>query len=299
MPQRGVTWSHRQAHHLGLDSENSLRTVLQWPIHWIRLGVYWDESEPSAGEYNFSVVEQQLALCQKHAPHIQVLLTIGAKAPRWPEFYFPSHVIPDIHNHDTQKKLQEFVRHAVKHFRGHKIHAWQVENEPLDPSGPENFKFSEPLLRAEVELIRSLDARPIVLTAWGNDLTRRKTLPVLQDLGDIVGLDLYYRQHLWSVASKGFYRGPWGSDTTLQHVVESSPRPIWITELQAEPWEKDEAGYRAEHPESISPERLHTFWERARALPVQCIFFWGAEYWIWRSQQGDHRYIEFIKSFDQ
>ena len=101
-------------------------------------------------------------------------------------------------------------------------------------------------------------------------------------MADIIGLDLYYKQFVTQIFGKNIYKGPSQSDSALRKLINSSTKPVWITELQAEPWEKDERGYLSKSPGSISPKQLQQNIERAKKLPVQEILLWGFEYWLWR-----------------
>ncbi len=279
----GWTYSHRQATWLGIDPEEGLRTVLSWNPTIVRLGIYWDESEPEPGVYTFSHVEKLLKICEEEKQ--PVLMSIGMKAPRWPEFYFPDHVVSDPENSETQARALAFIEQALGEVQGFScITHWQVENEPLDPSGPDSAKIPPEFLERECRLVRSLDSREIVVNLWGNDVLSRGLLPTASELGDIVGLDLYYTQHLKTLFGKNLYGRPRASDAMLKNMVAASPKPVWITELQAEPWEKDEAGYRADSPESMNEMELAKNIERARALGVETCILWGAEYWIWRGK---------------
>lgn len=279
----GWTYSHRQATSLGLDPEEGLHTVLSWNPNIVRLGIYWDESEPQPGKYTFSHVEKLLKICQDN--NQPVLMSIGMKAPRWPEFYFPNHVVPDPENPETQKHALAFLQHAIRAVRDFScISHWQVENEPLDPSGPENAKIPLEFLEQECSLVRSLDSREIVVNLWGNDVITRGLFSKASDLADIVGLDLYYTQHLKTLFGKNFYGGPRASNDMLKKMIADSPKPVWITELQAEPWEKDEAGYRSKNPQSMNETELLKNIQRAQSLGIETSILWGAEYWIWKEK---------------
>jgi hypothetical protein len=73
-------------------------------------------------------------------------------------------------------------------------------------------------------------------------------------------------------------------------------KPVWIAELQAEPWEESSDGYRSDKTQSMSPQQLVWNWQWGKSLPVSRVFLWGGEYWIWRAQQGDSRYVDLIRS---
>ncbi|MCD8507116.1 hypothetical protein LRY65_01740 [Candidatus Woesebacteria bacterium] len=282
-PRIGWTYSLNQAEWLALDPWESFTTLLSWHPDIIRLGVHWSETEVSSGKYDFSRIERLLKMCTDAKQ--KVLLTVGMKAPRWPEFYFPEHITPNPHDPETQAAALTFLKQSVRHLQKFDcISHWQVENEPFDPSGPDNHVIPDDFLCQECELVRTLDSRPIVVNLWGNDVLARGRWPRANTLADITGLDLYYKQHLFSALGKDLYRGPSQSNTALARAINQFHKPVWIIELQAEPWEKDGPSFRQENPPSMNLAHLEKNLDRALKLPVECILLWGAEYWLWKKE---------------
>lgn len=286
----GWTYSHRQAEWLGISAETGLQDILEWQPTCVRLGVYWDESEPSPQHYDFSKIIELLEICEKK--HQPVLLSVGMKAPRWPEFYFPQHIVPNPQNPQTQSALLEFLEKTLDTLQKYTcITHWQIENEPLDPSGPNDQVIPFAFLQTECELIRQKDSRPLVVNLWGNDVAARGHWPRAATLADIVGLDLYYKQHLTSLLGKNIYSGPRISHARLQKKIATSEKPVWITELQAEPWEKDEATYRSSAPTSMNLTLLKKNITTGLTLGAEMILLWGAEYWLWKQKNNDVKKI--------
>lgn len=291
----GCTFSPMQARFLELDIEEAFREVLSWPISQIRLGGYWNELEPEPEKFVFDPLLSLLE--EAEAAKKEVVLTVGAKAPRWPEFHFPDFVAPDPKLPETQDRICRFVEKLVKTTRSFScITSWQIENEPFDPSGPKRLTIPQPLLQTEVELVRSLDTRQIVLSLWGNALVSKKQFLLLTELADVVGFDLYPKQFLASVLGKNLYKGPPASVQERMQFVREHEKAVWITELQSEPWEKDEAGYRSAHPESLSPEQFLQNVDWARSLAPDALFLWGVEYWLWQAKQGNTFFVDWIRS---
>jgi hypothetical protein len=270
----GATFSHRFAESLHLDVKEALNEYIALKFDLLRICVYWDEVQSSEDNLNLSIVRSLLERCQ--AAHQNVVVAVGMKAPRWPEFYFPSWTSADPHDQTTQKATLKFVAHVVEELKEYGcITAWQLENEALDPSGPDHMKVPYTFLQEEVETVRQLDQRAIVLTAWGNELSKRGTLTQLAPLADVVGIDLYGHQYLDVKFLGSRYVGPQDSQKKLTTLLTSTARPIWITELQAEPWEKNEEGYRSLHPKSMNAQILRQHIEDARALLLRRSFFGG------------------------
>src|SRR5207237_6756497 len=63
--------------------------------------------------------------------------------------------------------MLEFVATTVERYRGSPVVvAWQVENEPLNRAGLRRRAIPIEMLAAEVAAVRSVDTRPLVLTAF-------------------------------------------------------------------------------------------------------------------------------------
>lgn len=296
-PTIGTTYSGRHARSLGLDPDQALLHCLRLPLQVIRLGAYWDAIEQRPGEFDFTALESQLLACQEAQK--EVILCVGVKAPRWPEYYFPAHVHPDCTNTLTQDSLLRFIEATIRATRAFScICTWQVENEPLDPSGPERMSIPLELLCREIELVRSMDSRKIVVTLWGNDLLQRGLLQKIIPFVDSIGIDLYYSQYVGRLLYKNLYVGPRDTSRTLQKALASFGKPIWISELQAEPWEENDVAYRGDSPKSMSVEQLQANWHQAVPIGAQYVLFWGVEYWLWQQSQGNPSYIQWITGID-
>jgi len=296
--QWGATVSHRYLDQLGLDLKTSFVEILGWKLDLLRLCVYWDESNPSPDQLELGQLLQMLDFCEAQGQH--VIVTIGMKAPRWPEFYFPTWVTPHPQDKQTQHQLLYFLEKLIsqlQHFSC--ISGWQVENEPLDPSCPANFTVPLEFLEAECSLIQNSDQRPLLLTAWGNELRQRKLLPILETLAPRVGIDLYEHQYQDTFLIGPRYVGPKDGIAGLKEYLSQQAAEVWVTELQAEPWEKDEAGYRSAAPLSMNAQILQQHIQHAAQLPVDMMLFWGVEYWLWKAQQGERSLIEVATSAQQ
>lgn len=135
------------------------------------------------------------------------------------------------------------------------------------------------------------------MTLWANDLEKRKLFSKVEALTNVIGLDLYYRQFVKEFLGRSFYSKPRTSDQYLKQIISNSSKPVIITELQAEPWEKDEKAYFSEETESMSPKILESNVKRAQKLGVKEILLWGFEYWYWRRAKGDNSYFATVKNY--
>ncbi len=276
----GTTFSHRQSRYLKLKN-SVFQDLLDLGFGSIRLGCYWDEIEKKKGKYDFSEIVSLLDQCEERGQN--VIVTLGMKAPRWPEFYFPSwlsdktpsaahpYVIPLMY-----KSLEVLKKYSC-------ITHWQVENEPLDPSGPQGMSVPFEMLSEEVAIVREKDTRPIVVNLWGNELKKRKHLLTVKNIADVIGLDIYYKVPVFGP----IYRGPLDSDATIKRMSTQAGKPVFITELQAEPWERTVLKVKSGKTPSMNEEILRDNVRRARSMKPDAIYLWGSEYWFWRSQTGD------------
>jgi len=291
----GTTFSHRQLQNLECSVFDALDKAIKLNFDYLRICVYWDEIEKKEGQYNWSQLEKTFTTCQKKKQ--DVVLTLGVKAPRYPEFYFPNWLKDkDLNNKQTQEKILTFVKKTVEKFKNLScIKYYQVENEALDPSGLDNLTIPLSLLKKEISIVKKLDNRKIITSLWGNDLSKRKLLPKLAEISDIVGLDLYYQQFVKKILGKSFYIGPADSQQKMLKLLSKVDQEVWITELQAEPWEANEQNYLAKNPKSISPQKIKSFYQKVSQLSVSTIFFWGFEYWFYQlSKNNNHSYFETI-----
>ena len=282
----GTTFSHRHASYIGLSPNESLIQTLDLDFDVLRLCSYWNEIQPTKNGAYFDAIFSLLEECEKKQQ--DVAMTVGMKAPRWPEFYIPQWA----QGAETGKYVLEYIEKLVLKLKDYTcIKYWQVENEPLDPSGPNNQIIEKEIIKKEIELISTLDpTRPIILTAWGNQLTKRNHIPTISPLADIVGLDMYYKVPHKRLFKKS-YNGPSDSMESIKQCVKNC-KELWIMELQAEPWE-DFNIYNSEiKTPSFNHKDLITNFTEALKLHPRAIFFWGVEYWLWQAKKGNMSYIE-------
>lgn len=280
----GTTYSHVYAKQLGLDLQESFQQALDFKFDIIRLCCYWNEIQPTQESFDISAIEKLLQKCEEQQQ--KVILSIGMKAPRWPEFYIPQWIKskdPQVAFPYTLQYIEKLVS-ILKHFSC--ITYWQVENEPMDPQWPENTVITFDMLKQEVDLVRQLDpTRKIMINLWGNHLTHRGLFPKIEQLADVIGLDIYYNQAITkNIFGKIIktYTGPNDSDKTIKNIIQRSSKPVFIAELQAEPWEHDIVIPKIKNPKSMNESLLRDNYARARALGVTGILFWGFEYWLWK-----------------
>ena len=303
----GATFSATHARWLGLDPVETLAQVIELGVDPLRLCGYWDQP-PADLDWQLD----QAALAGR-----RVILTVGMKAPRWPEFHLPSNQPLELRSggevHGKLPVAQAAVAHVeamVERFRERGvIKWWQVENEPSNKSGPNRWWISPALLEREVSAVRARDQRPVILTAFGHfsrlvDEFSGHTCvntaalegagsgvePELLDLlraGDALGVDIYRsigrRGWIAHAGSHVSYLERWQAETRARDIE------CWITELQAEPWEATAATQWA--PRSVRPTDVADRLAEVRAAGIGTVLLWGVEYWVAQAQRGNPAWL--------
>lgn len=163
----GTTFSQVQCEYLELDWKDTYKETLEMNFDVIRLGAYWSRIERKQGVFDFSELDWQLE--QARNKDREILLTVGMKAPRWPEYHIPQWLheknrsrngINISENRLIKKHALEFVKQVViRYSENSNIIAWQVENEPFNRSGPNEWWISEDFLKEEIRIVREIDSR--------------------------------------------------------------------------------------------------------------------------------------------
>ena len=278
--QFGVTYSTVYANALGLDAQAAFADILEnLTVKHVRIPVYWTEIETSPGVYDFTQLD---ALLEKAtAKNVPVTLAIGMKVPRWPECFIPSFYARDsasVLDAAVLRYVQEIVTHAKQY---NIITRWQVENEPLFPYGDCPPISLERLVR-EVELVRALDTRPIVMTVSGEQEAWMR----VASYADVIGVSMYrfaYQNRLGPIAfphTPMYYR-------LHAFVTRFFVKDIMVSELQMEPWFTG-------NPQNISsidvPFTHSDFVEHlafANTSGFSEVLLWGVEWWYYQHIQGN------------
>ena len=304
----GFTFSQRQAAYLDLAWRETYRAAIDLAPGTVRLGAYWDEIEPEPARFDFATLDWLLD--QAAARDLRIMLTVGMKAPRWPEYYLPAWLdrrLPKgarvTDEPEVRVQTLDFIRQVTERYRGREVIAyWQVENEPLDPAGPFDWRIGPDFLAEEVALVRALDPRrrPIIgnmfvetsplalLPAW-REAARERARALLERV-DILGLDVYP-----SIGARVLGRdvyldwSEWGWErqlVELHDLARQAGKPAWIIEAQAEPWEPGRVVYLDAQPaRSVRPSTAVRLVRRLQTAGFENILLWGVEYWYMRRQR--------------
>jgi hypothetical protein len=325
----GLSFRPPQVEMLGLDARATLRTLLAYPFHLIRLGAYWKRMEPEPGAFFPDELDWQIDAAERAGK--QIILCVGPiKTFSYPEFFVPAHHLRSPLPEHTRIKpsdypsllaaATEFSTRVVERYKQRKgIVAWQVEHEAVDPLGMEhNWRLDVAFVEKEVAAIRAADpARPVMmngflptslpvrLSQWWRTRDQGDSLAVAQRLSDIVGIDYYPRHALLTIGNTTVYldgaMSPWQQQRRkrLYARTRTYRQRLMVAEGQAEPWETvttppnpDGQGMYSCMPQHvITNYNTWMRWSR-QAAPLFAYLFWGAEYWVLRQQCSDASYLQ-------
>lgn len=229
----GVSYSLHRCSELGLNKKRVLRAALkELGFKRVRLMSYWNIHEPKRGKYDFKELDWQLDMASQYGA--QVSLCIGKRQPRWPECHMPDWA-KKLPKEEWYGALYTYIRVVVNRYKNHPaLHSWQLENEALLKKFGhcEDQDYSRKRLQKEYEIIRRLDAKhPIIMTlsdSWG--------LPLKKPTPDLYAMSLYRitinkrGNYVHSTRPAAIYKIRCHVIGLLKH------RPVFIHELQAEPW---------------------------------------------------------------
>jgi endo-1,4-beta-xylanase len=99
----------------------------------------WDTTEPTEGKFNFTQADAEVAFAQANGMLVRGhTLVWHNQIPAW--------VFKDASGNQASRdlliqRIQNHIQGVMGHFKG-KISAWDVVNEPMDPSDPSGFRQS-------------------------------------------------------------------------------------------------------------------------------------------------------------
>ncbi|HEY8642703.1 MAG TPA: hypothetical protein VIO84_08045 [Candidatus Dormibacteraeota bacterium] len=322
--QVGTSFSARRASSLGLDWKDTYHQVLDMHFKVIRLGVYWEQVDAEGYDQLDWLMSESAKAGQP------VVLTVGMKSLGWPEFYIPAVYTPRTSNGGDVSRdpvlgdaVLPFVQETVQRYSAYpNLVAWQVENEPFNPSGPNRWWIGKDLLLREMATVRTTDEsrHPLIVNVFGHfnmqldaassrsgatvgsllgfdsDSAEKDALSALRP-GDVLGSDVYTRIGYSFLGHVGVAEADSNWDDRVadwQKTALAEKMKAWVTEAQAEPWEADYSTYAT--PKSFSPPDLERTFHDLKLAGQTTVLLWGAEYWIWRLHNGDPTWWEAARS---
>jgi hypothetical protein len=279
----GLSFSVKQCRSFKIDADDCLNWLLKQGWQRFRLMSYWNEHEKVQGNYNFTALDAQIeAIARKGGV---ITLCLGVKQPRWPEYHWPAWAL-ELSEQERTNALLAYITAVVERYKDEPaISSYQLENEALLKGFGSNIHIDRKRLRQEYKLVKKLDPKkPIAMSTsngWG--------IPVRSPLSPLVGFSLYTIMNV-----KGQYKTtiqrPWLHQTRAWVIRTVLRRKVFIHELQCEPWGPKSIWEMSpeEQAKSMSTERLNLNIAWAKKIGCYPIDLWGAEWWYWRAQNGDH-----------
>ncbi len=284
-PQFTIALSAAQSRYLGIEPARLLADILaQLKPRHVRLQADWDAIEPAAGSYDFSELDGLVKKISQAGATIT--LAVGRKLPHWPECHDPVW-LSELKPWEVEEYQFKMVRQVVEHYKAEPaITRWQLENEPLFTFGScpaPNWH----LLQRERDLVKALDARPILITDSG------ELSPWLETgiLADVQGSTLY--RVTWNKVT-GYFNYFWPAWFYRAKAVWLNllGKKVIISELQLEPWA--EAGLinliAEEINKSLSPEKFKDNVAYFRATGFDEAIMWGVEWWYYMKEHNNPVY---------
>lgn len=293
----GVTFSPQYAKYLGLDWKKLLSKLTDdLQVKDIRVPGYWEEIEAVEGKYKFDDLDYIINKTDK--AKTRVVLVVGLKQPRWPECHMPAWV-KKLSIEDRQKNTLDFIKKVVERYKDRSsVIYWQVENEPMLPFFGHNCDTPDvEFLKKEVELVRSLSPKPIIVSDSGE----LGSFITPMQLSDVFGTTLYRKTYDPILKYKTYPILPYlynmKSFLVKKFFAPKNQKTV-IVELQAEPWLTDEKMH-------INPEAQAKFFPvselkdlvtYAQKTGFDTQYLWGVEWWYWMAEKGYPEYLDYAKN---
>jgi len=284
----GVNFSDKYARDLGLDWKDTYLKVLDdLGAKNLRLVAYWEDIEVVNDQFDYSNIRWQLD--QAKARDVDVILAIGRKVPRYPECFEPDWWNDLVSEEVRNLELYEFLKRTVEEFKDYEnISKWQVENEPFFPFGECVHEIKQKTVEKEVEIVKEIDDRPIVIQDSGEG---GFWFPSYK-LGDYLAISMYRKiwYDFWGFLGGDFiyFKYPLAHWTyaVKAGVAQVPHQRIIVTELQAEPWGPGINSELSdfEKDRTMSRNDFYATIDYAQRAGFRELYFWGAEWWFWEKE---------------
>ncbi len=290
----GVTFSTKSVRGYDQDPQQVFREILHdLKVKKLRLVAYWDLIETEKDNYDFSELDWQIEEAEK--ANAEIILALGQKLPRWPECHIPEWA-KNLEEEKRQTELLEIIQKTVERYRDKEgIKIWQVENEPFFFHSFGNCpKLDKEFFDSEIELVRALDNRPIMLTSsgelslWVGEFRR----------ADILGTSLY--KYVYNrVLGYMKYRIPaifYQRKVALMRLLFGN-KPVIVSEQQAEPWVHGDIKTLAPEiiAKTMTPEKFQEIIDYSKQCGFTEVYLWGVEWWSWQKEEGNDAYWDLAR----
>jgi hypothetical protein len=334
-PEFGINYSCNQAEYLLLEDPalgpagyvsddrpgraqwcaDTLGTILRESgARFVRISVEWSQVEPSEGVYDFTLIDALLAEADRDGA--KVLLGLGVKGQRHPEFYIPDWVMDgadlaqaevisdDPYLHDQALAM---VRAVVAHVKdAPAIDSWNADNEPYVSSlRGQDWTLSRAFVEEEANAIHTGDpqGRPVVINHAQHFVFDRRWQVALAD-ADVLAASLYPSRNYdifgHQVVVPILEIGPLAPNYAYQaRSAHDEGKQYWITEMQAEPWVDDDIRLvtPANPSPNLPPDKFEQNIDYARRTGADRVYLWGSEWWLYEQVKfGDSTWMDLARA---
>lgn len=279
---------------LGNDWQANYTALLDdLEIRQFRLMSYWEDGEPTKGNYNFADLDWQMDEAAKRGA--KVSLAIGLRQPRWPECHEPLWAT-QLGKSAWKQALYDYMQTVVKRYQHHPaLESFQLENEALAwwfgdcREQPDAARINE-----EFTLVKSWTDKPVWMS-----LSDQYGLSINKPIPDAYGYSLYL--YVYNKVIPGTYANPsppiWFHRLRANILGSMHHKPFFLHELQLEPWGPREIKQLSEAEQNItmSPEQIRYNLQYARKIGFDQVYTWGSEWWYWRKTNGSEIVWETIR----
>jgi len=278
----GVTFSQSFAKHLGLDWQAAYLAMLDdLQIKYIRLPSYWNVIEPQQNQYDFNDLDWMLEEADKR--DVKVVLVVGRRQPRWPECHDPAWV-EKLSIKEQRAEILEMINTVVTRYKMHQaVEIWQVENEPFLDFFGKCPKISKKQLQEEIDLVKGIDSRPILITDSGELST---WYPAIK-MGDYFGTTLYRTTYNKLIGYWKYIFVPPSFYRIKAYSWQKPQEEMFVAELQAEPWFPQGPLQTPveEHYHSMNAKQLLDNAQYVKKTNFSRAYLWGVEWWYWLKEK--------------
>lgn len=279
----GTSFIPAYAESLGLNPQETMDALINdLGVRHFRLVSYWDQLEPSEGNYDFSQLDWQFKKAEEH--NAKVTLSVGLRQPRWPECHMPSWAL-DEPKSVWQPQLERFITAVVDRYKDSpSLESYQLENEYFLTAFGICPDFSRDRLVSEYSLLKKADPdHPVIISRSNNALG----LPLNDPRPDEFGVSIYKR--VWSPPVGRYVEYPFPAwfyafMAGTQKIVTG--KDMIIHELQAEAWPPNGQSISqtplAEQNKSFDAARFEDRIAYGTATGMKEMYLWGSEYWYYR-----------------
>ncbi len=252
LPDRiiGTTVDQDTAGRLGLSQREMFDRMKTMGFNTVRLGAYWNQIQPDGPQdARFETLDAQLKAAREAG--LKVILTVGCKAPAYPEYYIPKWVDPkpsmlNVGDDQTfRSHVLAFDRQVVEHVRGDdNVVMFQVENEPFNHAGPgrQLYRITPGLVGAEAVAIREADdrRRPLCVNLFAHSIPEGffrpfNTVRAATRVADVVALDIYPSVSPSVRNVDAHNRVETVPTRAFEYITAHGKRPM-VGELEADSW---------------------------------------------------------------